>query len=235
VSWIPGWDSIAGANTGSNIFFWAGIVALILLGVCEVISHRYGERKDVLVAQEQDETKRKHDEEIARLHLETAQANEHAAELNTALEKEREKTSPRVWKKEQFDAIQSIRGKVTDVGILVQKNCLECFMFGGHLELALHQAGARLYRDDSLETGQGTGIMVYLPADQMGNLDKNFLVVALREAGLNPFVIRHNPTDFSQMRTDIPVIFVGEKVISYFAAPFFPTAPSGWTYGPLRK
>jgi hypothetical protein len=54
---------------------------LLALGVFEVFSHRYTERKDELAAQQQDETQRKHDEEIARLHLETAQIQERAAQL----------------------------------------------------------------------------------------------------------------------------------------------------------
>jgi hypothetical protein len=208
-----------------------------LLGVFEVVSHRYSERKDELAAVEQDSTQRRHDEEMARLHLETAKANERAAELNTALEKEREKTSPRTWKKEQFDAIQSVRGKVTDVGILVQKNCLECLMFASHLELALHKAGVQLYGDDSLPTGQLSGIAVYLPQIEMEHFDTNPLVIALRAAELNPNVIRHNPPEFSQMRTDIPVIVVGEKSVSFFAMPFFPNMPPStqWTQLLLRK
>jgi hypothetical protein len=64
------------------------------LGVFEVISHRYSERKDELAAVEQDSTQRRHDEEMARLHLETAKANERAAELNTTLEK---KSAVLVW------------------------------------------------------------------------------------------------------------------------------------------
>ena len=63
-------ESITGANSWSNFYFWAGIAALLALGVFEVFSHRYTERKDELVAQQQDETQRRHDEEMARLHLE---------------------------------------------------------------------------------------------------------------------------------------------------------------------
>jgi hypothetical protein len=79
MSWIPGWDSVTGANAGSNFFFWASIGGLILLGICEVVSHRYSERKDYLAAQGQDATQRRHDEEMARLHLETATISERAA------------------------------------------------------------------------------------------------------------------------------------------------------------
>jgi hypothetical protein len=79
MSWIPGWESITGANSWSNFYFWAGIAALLALGVFEVFSHRYTERKDELVTQQQDETQRRHDEEMARLHLETAKISERAA------------------------------------------------------------------------------------------------------------------------------------------------------------
>jgi hypothetical protein len=81
MAWIPGWDTVASAHWWENFYFWASIVALILLGVTEIISHRYTERKDELAAIEQDNTQRNHDEEMARLHLETSQADERAAKL----------------------------------------------------------------------------------------------------------------------------------------------------------
>jgi hypothetical protein len=83
MSWIPGWNSIAGAHGWENFFFYAGIIALILLGIMEVASHRAAQRKDELTEQQQTETQRRHDEEIARLHLETAQANERAARIES--------------------------------------------------------------------------------------------------------------------------------------------------------
>jgi len=76
-------------------------------------------------------------------------------------------------------------------------------MFASHLELALHEAGVQLYGDDSLPTEQLSGIAVYLPQVEMGHFDTNPLVIALRAAELNPIVIRHNPPEFSQVRTDI--------------------------------
>src|SRR6266478_3341374 len=81
MSWIPGWDSIASAGGWSNFYFWAGIVALLLLGVMEGVSHRYAERKDELVADEQAAIQRRHDEDMARVQHDAAQANERAAQL----------------------------------------------------------------------------------------------------------------------------------------------------------
>jgi hypothetical protein len=81
VSWIPGWDSVAGAGWWSGFYFWASIIALIGLGKAEVASHRYSDRKDELAAVEQEAIQRRHDEDMARVQHDTAQANERAAQL----------------------------------------------------------------------------------------------------------------------------------------------------------
>ncbi len=73
MSWMPGWDSIAGTHWWSNFYFAASIVSLIALGVTEVISHRYSEREGELAAIEQEKTKLSHESEIARLHVEASQ------------------------------------------------------------------------------------------------------------------------------------------------------------------
>jgi multidrug efflux pump subunit AcrA (membrane-fusion protein) len=105
MSWVPGWDSIASAHWWENFYFWASIVALILLGVMEVVSHRYTERKDELATAEQSETQRQHDEEIARLHLQAAQTEERAANLERENLEIRAKVAGRRISKEQHDSI----------------------------------------------------------------------------------------------------------------------------------
>jgi flagellar biosynthesis/type III secretory pathway M-ring protein FliF/YscJ len=86
MAWIPGWDSITGSHWWENFYFWASIAALILLGVTEIISHRYTERKDELAAKEQTATQRRHDEEMARLQLDLGKANAAAAAANARTE-----------------------------------------------------------------------------------------------------------------------------------------------------
>jgi hypothetical protein len=81
MSWIPGWDSVAGAGWWSGFYFWVSIGCLIGLGVAEIASHRYGDRKDNLADAEQRETQRRHDEDMARVQHDTAQAIERAAQL----------------------------------------------------------------------------------------------------------------------------------------------------------
>jgi hypothetical protein len=82
MGWFPGWDSIASAGMWSGVFFWLSIGSLIGLGITEVISHRYSERKDELVERQQLDEKKQHDDEMARLHLEASKADERAADAN---------------------------------------------------------------------------------------------------------------------------------------------------------
>jgi hypothetical protein len=87
MNWLPGWQSAAAAGWWSNAWFWASLASLLFLGVCEMISHRYSERKDELAARQQDVVQRQHDKEIADLQFQTAEANRRAAEARLALEK----------------------------------------------------------------------------------------------------------------------------------------------------
>jgi len=96
VSWIPGWDSVASAGWWGGFYFWLSIVALIGLGVFEVASHRYSDRKDELAAAEQEATQRRHDEEMARLHLETAKAETATEELRNENLRLRAAVAPRI-------------------------------------------------------------------------------------------------------------------------------------------
>jgi hypothetical protein len=143
----------------------------------------------------------------------------------------------RPWTKSQFDALQAVKGKVSRVGIFPEKGCLECGLFAGDIELALHSAGVEIYRDDNLDWMSGTGIHVWLPRDSSPPSDKSSdpLIAAMSEAGLYPGFGFHNPPELSPVRTDIPVIFVGEKPPSFSGFPYSPIGSSQWTMGPLRN
>jgi hypothetical protein len=158
MSWIPGWDSAASANLWSNIFFWAGIAALLFLGISEVVSHRYTERKDELVSEQQAAAERHHNEEIARLHLETAQANERAAnleketatanersaELKLALEKEIAARQPRLINPQQrMQLVAALTKIISKGGITVTWKLFdeEAEIFGTQILEALKESG----------------------------------------------------------------------------------------------
>jgi hypothetical protein len=86
MGWVPGWESIQATGWWSGFFFWASIVSLIGLGISEVASHRFAERKDELVERQQIVEKERHDTDIARVQHDAALAIERAA----VLEKEAE-------------------------------------------------------------------------------------------------------------------------------------------------
>jgi len=96
MGWAPGWDSVASAGWWSGFFFWASIISLLLLGVNEVVSHRYSERKDELAAEEQRKEKDRNDLEIARLHNETAIAQRTTEELRRENLELQRAISPRI-------------------------------------------------------------------------------------------------------------------------------------------
>ena len=70
-----------------------------MLGICEVVSHRYSQRKDELAEAHQRTLQRHHDADIAELQLQAANANERAA--NAQLELERYK-APRTIPQPQW-------------------------------------------------------------------------------------------------------------------------------------
>ncbi len=92
---LPGWDSLPAVTRYHGWAEMAGIVFVALLVVAEIVAYKYGHRKDHLAEQQQIATNQRHDEEMARLHLDAAQANERAAGLALALEREHERISNR--------------------------------------------------------------------------------------------------------------------------------------------
>jgi hypothetical protein len=143
------------------------------------------------------------------------------------LESERQKTAPRPWTKDQFDALQTLRGKLPDVGIAWERSCTECMIYAGFIQTALHEAGAQIHQDNTYDPGMfssDTGIEIVLPAT--ADLSSDPIVIAFKAAGLNPWT-RHHVGEFSTIRTDIPVVVVGERFRPYVQFPFSPPCPNG--------
>jgi hypothetical protein len=81
MSWWPGWDSIAGSQWWSGAGLWASIAALILLGVFQVVSHRYSERHETLAATQRENTDREYNRQIAELHDRASAAEKQSSSL----------------------------------------------------------------------------------------------------------------------------------------------------------
>jgi hypothetical protein len=147
--------------------------------------------------------------------------------------------APRPWTKDQFDALQTLKGKLRGVGIAWERSCIECMQYATFIQIALHEAGAVIYEDSSFDPGPlatDTGIEIILPAP--ADLFSDPIVGAFKAAGLNP-IVRHPAGEFSIIRTDIPVVVVGERFSRYIQFPYFPNYPSGvgtpYPVLPLRK
>ena len=78
---LPGWDSLPTVTRYHGSAELAGLVFVALLVAAEIVAYKYGHRKDDLTEQQQIATNHRHDEEMARLHLETAQVQERSAQL----------------------------------------------------------------------------------------------------------------------------------------------------------
>jgi hypothetical protein len=144
MSWIPGWDSIAAATWWSSVYFWLGIVALLALGISEVVSHRYSERKDELVSEQQAAADRQHNDEIARLHLEASQATQRAAEADLARVKLEEKLAPRqlslAQRNELIDRLKRFPGMIAHFWIY-PAGTADTYWFGDLLYNLVQGAG----------------------------------------------------------------------------------------------
>jgi hypothetical protein len=95
---------------------------------------------------------------------------------------------------------------------------------------ALRAAGVRIYRSGRSFDGQWTGIEVYLP-NQHGDPTDHPLMQALSNAGLQPIYVALLLPPY--MRTDLPIILVGEKMFEFTEFPFFPPASEPWEALPL--
>jgi len=209
MSWWPGWDSITGSHWWSNAYFFASIVSLILLGVFEVVSHRYSERKDELTAIEQADTQRRHDEEMTRIHQDAArltaeaeasraqiaEAHARAAEANQKAEEERlarikieERLAPRGVPPERFPVLVTALSPFagTTIGIWQAGEFPET---GGVTQIALAALqGARWDVNVWVWTGIGPviGMAVFVRPDSDNRLieSANGLAAAFSAAGL---------------------------------------------------
>jgi hypothetical protein len=80
---------------------------------------------------------------VAQANKRAAAANEKAAELKISLEKERAKRLGRALTKEQWDVLQTLRGKITKVRVICDTD-VEARYFSGQLTTALRDAGIQI-------------------------------------------------------------------------------------------
>jgi hypothetical protein len=218
---LPGWDSLSTVTRFHNWAEMAGIVILAFLVVAEVAAYKYGHRKDDLTEQQQKATDQRHDEDMARLHVEAAKANAVAAQateraaqvqedntqLEIRLEEERKSrialqsalATPHLTP-EQIDKLATaVRGRVpflvlqytSDATSLPLAQDIKTAFDRAQVEVNVHFAGQI--------SPKRYGLFVTIPNDEF-----RFLPDLFSEFGLNPNVTVGPPTQG-------PTVFVGEK------------------------
>jgi hypothetical protein len=121
--------------------------------------------------------------------------------------------APRFLDKTQFDAIQSVKGKVKSVYVMPEASVEPQFLAYSLIN-ALQYADVDVTILRSPQGMYGTGIEIWYPDEEYanGHVEKQALTKALFDAGLNPgsgnlkYMLPELP-----MPRDTPVIFVGEK------------------------
>jgi hypothetical protein len=240
MGWIPGWDSIEGAGWWSTFYFWAGIVSLLSLGVCEVISHRYTARKDELTEIVQIATQRRHDEDMARVQYDSALANERAAEANKRAAEANQKAqdaslelakfkAPRVLPQEQRDRIvdklKQFSGTEYDITIsdadpeiLSLVRAIELVLSAaGWSELDWKGTGEALIRDGKqplIRLGASvTNVFIGAHTDQPPKLFDSALALsdALQSEGIDATAATLTPHQMSSTNANAVHILVGRK------------------------
>jgi len=170
-----------------------------------------------------------------------ALANKETAQLTLALQTERTKTSARLWTKEQFDAIQELKGIVPDVGIIVQDKCPECRSYANSIELALNEAGIRMHGEDVYFGDDWGGVLIYVPLspdernapDAGEKLAANTVVGAFRKGGIP--ATASSFINCADCRKDIPIIVIGAVQKELLAMPYSPIGNRSWSLLPLKR
>jgi hypothetical protein len=221
---LPGWDSLSAVTRFHNWAEIIGIAALAMLVAAEIVSYQYGHRKDDLIAQEQLAAGRRHDEEIARLNLETAKATERAALLKLQLDQEIQKRAPRFLSEDQkASMLAELRGKIPEIAIVVQ-NDLEAQAFAIQFFLLFQDAGAKpVYAPEAPREDRWfapAGLMMYSPlGTNEDQLQDDPLYRALKRASLfgglasSPFLSPQlrGPTPSLIPNYSGRVLYIGQK------------------------
>ena len=173
------------------------------------------------------EAKRDSDEKVANAEARSAEANQKAAaanektaELQIALEKERQKRLARALTKDQFDILQTLRGKVSKVYVTCDRDP-EALYFSGQITTALKHAGIELVMRPSRTGDVGTGVLIMLGSAWPGKATEHPLVDAFLKAGLlrgGGIFEGGAPT----LPPDGPLLLIGQKMVE-LENPHFPS------------
>jgi hypothetical protein len=214
MTFFPGWDSIQSTTTIAHSLLITAVVVLALLVLSEGAALVYDTRKDDLVAERDDATNRQHDEEMARLRLDTANANAEAARLKWLLDQEIQKRAPRSLTDDQKAALLTeLKGNIPEIALVVQ-NDIEAQAFSTQLFTIFSEAGAKMYAPEPPPADKWhapSGLIMYSPLGQSEEqLAADVLCRALKRANLFGGTTSQ-PFASGQLHGPIPTLIAGYK------------------------
>jgi hypothetical protein len=148
-----------------------------------------------------------------------AMAVERAAKAELETEQLRAKIAPRALTKEQFDALQGLKGKVSKVYLMMDSDS-EVLQFGMQIVSALLKQDIEVKWLTAPLGWPSQDIQVWLPESEMSSSERHPLAVALNKAGLGGLVMSLANISLDVPR-DVPIIRVGGKRLVYEALPYF--------------
>jgi hypothetical protein len=139
----------------------------------------------------------------------------------------RTQSAPRSLKKEQFDAIQTLKGRVTAVNLAVEDDT-ECQIFASHLAAALMDAGIAVREYDLPQGIRGSGgLMVYDEHIFSEGSVGAFIFNALNNAKVAMAGMSSRLPDALVMPRNVPAILVYEKPSAPYISPPYLGSPAG--------
>jgi hypothetical protein len=128
--------------------------------------------------------------------------------------------APRSFTKEQYDAIQMVKGKVHAANVMVE-SAMEPNLFSPMIVNALIQAGVSVTFYPPAPGDLWTGTMICLPKSEGGAAATGHpLVEAFRAAGLNPATCLLDARVVPAPK-DVPLIMIGERFPTFTTFPYF--------------
>jgi len=233
MSWIPGWDSIAGTGFWSGFYFWVSIGGLILLGIAEVASHRYADRREQLVDEQRIAEKKQHDDEIAHLHLQAAQLNKEAEELRHQNLELEHAVAPRML--DQGTPAKTLKQFAGTEVLLLSAPDFEARRFSAQFPILFQLAGWRLVEGTPASFPMQDGVAVSFvsnaafrtPAEERRSAAAEALVAELQKQQIDARISRAKPGFTMGLRPagisdDVIIVAVGAKPVQWFLEQKFP-------------
>jgi hypothetical protein len=214
------WPPLPTANHIADVANWffigslvIGVVSTILIVWMSGVKEAYWEKDRAESA-----------ERIAQLNNDTERLKSDNLRLQTQL-------APRSLSKEQFDEIQTLKGRIAAVNIAVEDD-VECSLFAAMLGVAIQHAGV-IVRQYNLPVGfRGSGLVIYdrhafeNPNGEPTNGEP--ISGVFKKAGLLVVATIARLPDALNMPADVPAVYVlGRPSLPFVTPPYFgPIVPN---------